>query len=124
MRDDNDMTEVITQPIIRNQKLSVEELKTLPFPMRIEGDQIIIERGLRNSKLKHTVILSLDKVLAAREKGLINYILSAFVSERPALIEFVFDNQSLLKMTRHFLRHCSGSFHSAYIYAANNRTNT
>jgi site-specific recombinase XerD len=119
MRDDNDMTEVITQPIIRNQKLSVEELKTLPFPMRIEGDQIIIERGLRNSKLKHTVILSLDKVLAAREKGLINYILSAFVSERPALIEFVFDNQSLLKMTRHFLRHCSGSFHSAYIYTAN-----
>lgn len=113
------MTEAIMQPITRTRQLSVEELKTLSFPMRIEGNQIIIEKGLRNSKLKHTVILNLDKVLAAKEKGLINYILSAFVSERPALIEFVFNNQSILKMTRHFLRHCSGSFHSAYIYTAN-----
>ena len=106
------ITEAITQPIMRNQKLSLEELKTLPFPMKIQGDQVIIEKGLRNSKLKHTVVLSLDKVLAAKEKGLIDYVLSAFVSERPALIEFAFDNQSILKMARHFLRHCSGSFHS------------
>ena len=113
------ITEAITQPIMRNQKLSLEELRTLPFPMKIQGDQVIIEKGLRNSKLKHTVVLSLDKVLAAREKGLIDYVLSAFVSERPALLEFVFDNQSILKMARHFLRHCSGSFHSIYSYTVN-----
>jgi hypothetical protein len=79
---------------------------------------VIIEKGLRNSKLKHPVKLSLDKVLAAKEKGLITYILSAFISERPALLNFVFDNQSLVKMARHFLRHCSGSFHSCYTYTA------
>ena len=113
------ITEAITQPIMRNQKLSLEELRTLPFPMKIQGDQVIIEKGLRNSKLKNTVVLSLDKVLAAKEKGLIDYVLSAFVSERPALIEFVFDNQSILKMARHFLRHCSGSCHSIYSYTVN-----
>jgi site-specific recombinase XerD len=112
-------TEAIAQPIMRTHQLSVEELKTLPFPMLIQGNQIIIERGLKNSKLKHTIILSLEKVLAAKEKGLISYILNAFVSERPALIEFAFDNQSILKMARHFLRHCSGSLHSCYIYTAN-----
>ena len=74
------ITEAITQPIMRNQKLSLEELKTLPFPLKIQGDQVIIEKGLRNSKLKNTVVLSLDKVLAAKEKGLIDYVLSAFVS--------------------------------------------
>ena len=114
------IAEVITQPmIIRNQKLSVEELKTLPFPMRIEGNQVIIEKGLRNSKLKHTVVLSLEKILDAREKGLINYVLCSLVSERPALIEFAFNNQTILKMARHFLRHCSSSLHSCYIYTAN-----
>ncbi len=113
------MTEAIMQPIMRNQKLSVDELRTIEFPMLIQGDKILIEQGLKNCKLKHPIALSLNKVLAAREKGLITYILNAFVSERPGLIRFVFDNQSILKMARHFLRHCSGSLHSCYIYTAN-----
>jgi integrase len=113
------MTEAIQQPMMRTRYLSVEELKTISFPMIIQGNQIIIERGLKNSKLKHPVTLSLEKVLAAKEKGLIAYILNAFISERPALMQFVFDNQSILKMARHFLRHYSGSLKSCYTYTAN-----
>jgi site-specific recombinase XerD len=109
-------TTTLSQPIIRTRQLTVEELKTIPIPMTIQNDTIIIERSLRNWPLQHPVTLSLNKVLAAKEKGLINYILSAFLSERPALLPFVFDNQSLLKMARHFLRHCSASLSSCYVY--------
>jgi site-specific recombinase XerD len=113
------MTEAIQQAILRKQQLSIEELKTLPIEMKIQGNQIIIERGLKKSKLKHPVTLNLDKVLATKEKGLIAYIFNAFLCERPALLQYVFDNQSIQKMCRHFLRHCSGSIKSAYTYTAN-----
>ncbi len=106
----------IAQPITRTRQLTVEELKSLQFPMKIQGNIVIIEEGLTGHKLKQPVTIELEKVLAAKEKGLVNYILTAFISERPAIIPFVFDNQSILKMARHFLRHCSGSYDSCCSY--------
>ena len=44
--------------------------------------------------------------------------MSSFLSERPALLIFVFDNQTIIKMARHFLRHCSASIHSCLVYTA------
>lgn len=107
----------ISQPIIRNRQLTIDELKTIPIPMQIQDSKVIIEYSLRNSKLRNPVILDLDKVLATKEKGLITYILSSFLSERPMLLTLVFDNQTVIKMARHFLRHCSGSLHSCYSYS-------
>ncbi|MEM4247161.1 MAG: hypothetical protein QXF14_02465, partial [Candidatus Woesearchaeota archaeon] len=86
--------------------------------MQIQDGKVILDCSLKGWKLKQPVILSLDKVLATKEKGFITYILTAFISERPNLIPFVFDNQTLIKMARHFLRHCSGSIHSCYSYTA------
>jgi Site-specific recombinase XerD len=108
----------VAQPIIRTRQLSVEELKTIAFPIKIQGNLVIVDEGLAGHKLKTPVALELQKVLAVNEKGLINYILTSFVSERPALIPFVLDNQSLIKMARHFLRHCSGSYNSCCNYTA------
>ena len=51
---------------------------------------------------KEPVTVSLEKVLAAKERGLVEYILNAFLSDRPSLIPFVFDNQSVLKVARHY----------------------
>jgi site-specific recombinase XerD len=113
------ITKAIPQPILRTRQLSVEELKTIQFPMTIQGDKIIIETGLKGWKLKTPIILDLNKVLAAKEKGLVNFILTAFVSERPAMITLAFDNQSLLKMARHLLRHCSGSTRTCCNYTVN-----
>ena len=117
------MTEAIAKtiapPIIRKRYLTAEELKTLPLPLKIQGDTITIEQSLKGWKLRQPVVLNLSKVLAAKEKGLITYILSAFLSERPALIPFVFDNHSLIKLARHFLRHCSGSLQTCCGYTAN-----
>jgi site-specific recombinase XerD len=112
------ITRTISQPIIRNRQLTVDELRTIPVPMQIQGDKVIIEYSLRGWKFQQPVTLSLEKVLAAKEKGLITYILSAFLSERPQLLTFVFDNLSLVKLARHFLRHCSGSIHSCYSYSS------
>ena len=112
-------TEATLQPILRTRQLTVEELRTLQFPLKIQDDKVTIEQSQKGWKLKHPVTLNLSKVLAAKEKGLIGYILNALISERPAQIPFVFDNQSLIKMARHFLRHCSGSLQTCCGYIAN-----
>jgi len=104
---------VIVKPIT---PLGVHDLLTLPIPVKIQGDFLIIERGARGSKLRHPVSLDLAKVLTVGEKGLIAYILESFTPERPGLMPFVFNNQSLIRLARHFLRHCSGSIHSLYSY--------
>jgi site-specific recombinase XerD len=104
--------------IKKRTTLTVEELRTIDFPMTIQGDSILIENGLRGFKLRKQVKVNLQKVLNARERGLVAYILKALVSESPALISFVFNNQSLIKMARYFLRHCSGSLHSCYTYTS------
>ncbi len=75
--------------------------------MRIKADSIIIERSLSGYTLKQPVIIKLERVLAVKEKGLVAFIVTSFLNERPQLIPYVFDNQSLFKMARHFLRHCS-----------------
>jgi site-specific recombinase XerD len=112
------ITEAIPQPIVRKSQLTLEELKALQIPMEIQGDTIIIKKSLHGFKLKKPVTLSLSKVLNAKEKGLVAYVFKALLSDRPALIPFVFDNKSVLKMARHFLRHCSGSIHSCTRYTA------
>ena len=115
--EDNFMTEAISQPLSRKQQLSQKDLETLlPFQMHIENNQITLKVGLNNNKLKQPITLNLEKVLAAKEIGLIAYIFNALLCERPILLHYAFDNQSVLKMARHFLRNCSGSTHSCYTY--------
>jgi site-specific recombinase XerD len=104
--------------IIKPRQLTIEDLKTLPISIKIQDDSVILERSPRGWKLRQPVKLSLEKVLAVRERGLVAYIFSSFASERPNLIPFVFNNKSLIRMARHFLRHCSGSPHSIYSYTS------
>jgi hypothetical protein len=103
------IAKAIASPIIRNQQLTVEDLKKIPYPMTIQGNTVTLMESKRGYKLKQPVTLNLDKVLAAKERGLVQYVLSAFLSDRPTMIPYIFDNQSLLKVARHLLRHCSGS---------------
>jgi hypothetical protein len=114
--EDNYMTEAISQPLSRNPQLSLKDIETLPFQMHIDNNQITLKTGLNNNKLKHPVTLSLEKVFAAKEIGLIKYVFNALLCERPILLQYAFENQSVLKMARHFLRNCSGSTHSCYTY--------
>lgn len=105
-----------TQMIIRTRQLTVEDLKSLPAPVKVEDGFLILEKSPRGWTLKEPVRVPLENILAVKEKGLIAYIIQAFASERPLLIPFVFENKSLIRLARHFLRHCSGSPHSLYSY--------
>ena len=106
----------LAKPIAINRQLTLEELKSLNLPMKIQGDSVFFEKSLRGYKLQQPIEINLQKMLSAKEKGLVAYIINAFISERPALIPFVFDNQSIIRMARHFLRHCSGSYDSCRGY--------
>ena len=107
--------------ITRAHQLSTEELKSLNLPLIFQGDLVIIERSLNNWKLRTPIAIELKKILAAKEKGLIDYIFRSCLNERPAIIPYIFNNESLLKLARHFLRHCSGSNKSCMLYAINVR---
>lgn len=109
-------SEMKPQLTIKPKGLTVEDLRSLPIPAKIEDGFLILDRSPRGWTLKETVKVPLEKVLAAKERGLVAYILSAFISERPKLLSLVFENRSLIRMARHFLRHCSGSPMSMYSY--------
>lgn len=106
----------LAKPITITRQLTVEDLKDLRLPLKIQADTVIFEESLRGYKLRQPVTVKLDKMLSAREKGLVAYIINTFLNDRPAIIPFVFDNQSVIRLARHFLRHCSASHDSCRSY--------
>jgi hypothetical protein len=110
---------LLAPAITRNRQLSLEELKSLNLPMTFHGDQVVIYTSLIGWKLKKPVIIELKNVLDAKEKGLVDYIIRSCLNDRPGVIAFIFDNQSMLKLARHFLRHLSGSYRSCLTYSVN-----
>jgi site-specific recombinase XerD len=109
----------IAPAITRTRSLTVEELKSLNLPLKFQGEIVIIERSLSDWKLREPLAIDLKKILDAKEKGLVDYIVRSCLNERPNIIQYIFDNQTLVKLARHFLRHCSGSHKSCLIYSVN-----
>jgi hypothetical protein len=111
----------INPAIIRAHHLTVEDLKNLNLPLMIQADLVIIESSLIGWKLRAPVTIELGKILATKEKGLVDYIIRSCLNDRPSLIPYIFNNESLVKLSRHFLRHCSGSHKSCLAYSVNVR---
>jgi hypothetical protein len=109
-------TATLAPAITRTRKLSVEQLKNLKLPLIFQEDTIIIERSLNDWKLRKPISLNLNKVLEAQEIGLVEYIIKSCLSYQPSIIPYIFENKSLVKVARHFLRHCSGSQQSCLMY--------
>src|SRR4030067_2628911 len=107
----------IAPAITRNSQLSLAERKSLNLTMTFQGEQLIINTSLTGWKLKKPVIIKLKNILDAKEKGLVDYIIRSCLNDRPGVIPFIFDNQSMLKLARHFLRHLSGSHRSCLTYS-------
>ena len=107
----------VASPITRTHKISVEELKSLNLPLIIQGDTVAIEKSLNGYRLRKPVTIKLDKILAAQEKGLIDYIIRSCIEHQPGIIAYIFEYQSMQKMARHFLRHCSASKASCLMYS-------
>ena len=108
-------TTTIAPAITRTRRLSVEQLQNLNLPL-IFQDAIIIERSLSDFKLRKPIRISLNKVLEAQEIGLVEYIIKSCLSYQPSIIPYIFENKSLVKVARHFLRHRSGSHQSCLMY--------
>ncbi len=111
-------TAPLASAITRNRNLSVEELKSLNLPLIIQGDTVTIERSIDGFKLRKPITIQLSKILAAQEKGLVDYIIRSCLSDRSGLIPYIFEYQSMQKMVRHLLRHCSASQASCIIYVS------
>jgi len=105
-----------TQPITRTRQLTVEDLKSLSIPMKIEDGFLVLERSSRGHPLKSQVKIQIEQVLSAGQKGLVEYVLQSLSRERPSLIPFAFQNKTLLKLARHLLRYCTGSLRTLYLY--------
>src|SRR5439155_22220527 len=110
-----------TTILVRPKTLTIDEVleaaKDLPTPVRVEDGFLVLEESLRGWKFKEPLKVSLENVLAVREKGLIPYIIQTFGSERPGLIPWAFQNKTIVKMARHFLRGFSGSPMTLYTYS-------
>jgi site-specific recombinase XerD len=84
----------------------------------VQGNLVIIEKSLNDWKLKTPIAIELNLVLEAGEKGLVDYIIRSCIREQPSLITYIFENKTLLKLARHFLRNCSKSHSSCRNYSA------
>jgi site-specific recombinase XerD len=111
-----EQTATLAPAITRTRKLSVEQLKNLKLPLIFQENAIIIERSLNDWKLRKPISINLNKVLEAQEIGLVEYIIKSCLSHQPSIIPYIFENKSLVKLARHFLRHCSGSHQSCLMY--------
>jgi site-specific recombinase XerD len=107
----------IAPTIVRTRKLSIEELKNLKLPLIFQDDKVIIERSLSDWKLRQPLTIELNKILEVQEIGLVDFIIRSSLNERPSIIPYIFDNKSLLKLARHFLRYLSASHRSCMLYS-------
>jgi site-specific recombinase XerD len=109
-------TATLAPAITRTHKLTAEQLRSLQLPLIIQEDTIIIERSIGGWKLRTPISINLNKVLEAQEIGLVEYIIKSCLSYQPSMIPYIFENKSLVKVARHFFRHCSGSQQSCLMY--------
>ena len=121
------MIETIAPAITRNRKLAItrtrklklEQIKQLKLPLIFKDDQVIIEKSLTDWSLKEPVSIPLNQILETGEIGLVDYIIRSCLSQYPSIISYIFENQSLVKMARHFFRHCSPAQTSCRTYSYN-----
>ncbi len=92
-----------TQLEVRDNLLSVRELRTVSFPMTVKNGFVIMDRGLAGTKWKEAVRIPLREVLRVGKKGLVEYLMTVSVySSR--MIPYVFKNQSIIELARTLYR--------------------
>ena len=95
-----------------------ESLDWLKTPHRIVDGIIFVEKSVKDFKLRKPIQVELEKVLQVNQKGLVNYIFEALTQTRPTLIPYVFENKTLIELTKYLLRYKSGSPLTLYTYVS------
>ena len=103
--------------ILKPKTLSLEDLPFVQSLGRVENDKLILERSPKGYTLKNPTIVPLEKILAVGQRGLAEYIIKALISQRPKLIPWALQNESIINLARYLLRSNSGSLMGFYVYA-------
>lgn len=104
-----------TELIFKPRCLTLEDLSGIAPLGRVENDTFLLERSPKGYKLKTPTTIRLERLLAVGQRGLVEYILRSLASERPRLIPFVLENQSVIELARYFLRYRTGSPKTLYV---------
>jgi len=96
--------------------LQLNDLPILGLLGKIEGNTLRLECGLKGYRLKKSVDVDVEKLFSIGEKGLCEYIVKAFIGQRPSLIPWVLANSSLIALGRYLLRSRSGSLMGMFGY--------
>jgi len=109
-----------TELALPQRQIALEQLPLLGQLGRVEDGIFYLERSPRNHYSLKTgpVKVPLDKLLGLGQKGLAEYIITALVSQRPKLIPWVLENESLVNLAKHMLRSKSGSLMGFYGYTS------
>ena len=102
--------------ILKPHALTLEDMPWLESMGEVNNGSIFIRRSARGYRLKKPVHVQTKKIFALGQAGLAKYIIQSLAAQRPCLIPFVLDNQSLIKMSSYFLRSQSGSAATLFGY--------
>ena len=105
-----------TELILKPRQLAIADIGDIVKLGHIENDTCVLERSPKGYRLKTSVMVPLERILAVGQRGLVEYIVNSLIRERPILIPFLLENQSLIELARYFLRYRSGSLQSLYAY--------
>jgi site-specific recombinase XerD len=105
-------TELILQP----NQLRLEDLPFLVELGHVDGDSFVLDHSPKGYKLKTPVTVSVEKILQVGQRGLVEYVLTSLLAERPRLIPFVLENKSLLQLADYFCYDRTGSPMTLYVY--------
>src|SRR5437016_1877251 len=109
-------TQQTTELVLPNRQLLLQDLPFLNAVRKFQGNTILLDRSPKQYRLKNAVSVDVTKILALGQKGLAQYIIQSLLSNRPMLIPFVLDNNSLIELAKYLLRARSGSSMSLYAY--------
>lgn len=105
-----------TELVLKPKQLTLADIGEVLKLGHVEGETLLVERSPKGYKLKTPTAVPLDSILAVGQRGLVEYIIRSLASERPRLIPFVLENQSLIELARYFLRYRTGSAKGLYVY--------
>lgn len=105
------MTELILKP----KALTIEDLPFLAELGMVENNTLVLKYSPKGYRLKTGVTVPLKSILEIGQRGLVQYVLTSLLPERPKLIPLVLENRSLVELARYYLRYRTASAKTLYV---------
>ncbi len=105
--------------VLPTKLLQLEELPLIQQLGGVQDGNLLLERGLKGTRLKKPIAVPLQKILVLGQRGLVEYIIGSLISQRPSLIPWVFENHTLVELAKHMHRSQSSSQMGLYTYLNN-----